>query len=77
MNFFLVNYYLVTFGIVTDRQADRRTGGKRHIRAHRALAQVGSKMHFCLFYLFSFFTARLHLKGPDKIRHPRNQLTMA
>ena len=38
MNFFLVNYYLVTFGIVTDRQTD----GKRRIRAHRALAQVGS-----------------------------------
>ena len=39
-NFFLVNYYLVTFGIVTDR----RTDGKQRIRAHRALAQVGSKM---------------------------------
>ncbi len=37
-NFFLVNYYLVTFGIVTDRQTD----GKRCIRAHRALAlQLG------------------------------------
>ena len=33
--------FLVTFGIhvVTDRQTDR----KRCIRAHRALAQVGSK----------------------------------
>ena len=39
VNYFLVNYYLVTFGIVTDR----RTDGKRRIRAHRALAQVGSK----------------------------------
>ncbi len=37
--FFLVNDYLVTFVIVTDR----RTDGKRRIRAHRALAQVGSK----------------------------------
>ncbi len=42
VNFFLVNYYLVTFGIV--RQTDRRTDGKRRIRAHRALAQRGSKM---------------------------------
>ena len=25
----------------TDRQTDRRTDGKRHIRAHCALAQVG------------------------------------
>ncbi len=51
MNFFLVNYYLVTFGIVTDRwtdrQTDRRTDRKRRIRAHRALAQVGSKMCLC------------------------------
>ncbi len=39
MNFFLVNYHLVTFGIRTDR----RTDGKQRIRAHRALAQVGSK----------------------------------
>ena len=37
-NFFLVNY-LVTYGIVTDR----RTDGKRQIRAPRALAQVDSK----------------------------------
>ncbi len=44
MNFFLVNYYLVTFGIVIDRQTDRQTDRKRRIRAHRALAHVGSKM---------------------------------
>ncbi len=42
-NFFLVSYYLVTFGIVTDEHTDRWTDGKRHIRAHYALAQVGSK----------------------------------
>ena len=56
-----MNYYLVTFGIVTDRQADGQTDrqtdgwrmdgqtdGKRHIRAHRALALVGSKtIHWC------------------------------
>ncbi len=41
-NFFLVNYYLVTFGIVTDRRTDR----KWRIRVHRALAQVGSKHFF-------------------------------
>ena len=27
----------------SDRQTDRRTDGKRRIRAHHALAQVGSK----------------------------------
>ncbi len=43
-----MNYYLVTFGIVTDRQTDRqtdrRTDRKRRIRAQRALAHVGSKV---------------------------------
>ncbi len=55
-----MNYYLVIFGIVTDRQTDRqtyghtdrRTDGHRHIRAHSALAQVGSKSiaGFCKFW---------------------------
>ncbi len=44
-----INFYLVIFGpmnyfLVTDGQTDRRTDGRRRIRAHRALAPVGSKM---------------------------------
>ncbi len=66
MNFFLVNYYLVTFGIVTDRQTDR----KRRIRTHRALTQVGSTMaEFSEIYHFlpvSFF----FLQNSQKIYQP-------
>ncbi len=53
VNFFLVNYYLVTFAIVTDR----RTDGKRCIRAHRALAQVGSMTHDHFSNAFAIFQA--------------------
>ncbi len=40
---YVVNYYLVTFGIVRDRHADTRPDGTRRIRADHALAEVGSK----------------------------------
>ncbi len=60
VNFFLVNYYLVTFAIVTDRRTDR----KRRIRAHRALAQVGSKTNCGRDYKnFDIFLGKMHITG--------------
>ena len=64
VNFFLVNYCLVIFGIVTDRQTDRLTDGKRRIRAHRALAQVGSKKdrkHLTKFSTSDVIVKRIHM----------------
>ncbi len=37
-------FFLLNFGPVPDGQTDRQTDRKRLLRAHRALAQVGSKI---------------------------------
>ena len=46
----------------SDRQTDRWTDGKRRIRAHRALAQVDSKITHT-----PFFT--IHIQGLMQVLH--------